>query len=128
MTTKVEVIEVDLGEGIEEIISGDLTRLSEEDVQRINEAVTESASEVKSTPTNLVLEKICNMLEEATKSNRWLTIDELIAVSSPHITNPSGLITRIKNYLHSRGNTYVIRKRKRDGKSAYDLIPYNTEE
>lgn len=126
---KINVISVDLGDPIAQIISEDVRRLSEETIENIKAAANEKVKgPVRTDPETLATQAAYDLLFAAIPSKDSVEIEKLLEASSPAVTNPSSLMMRMKHLLRQKGNEYVLRKSTRAGKPVYRLIPYNLEE
>jgi hypothetical protein len=127
--SKIQVISIDLGDPIDQIISDDVRQLSEETLANIQSAAEQKTKgPEKTNPETLATIAAYDLLYAALPSNQSVIIDELLAAASPAVTNPSALMVRMKTLLRRKGNEYILRKNSRGGKAAYRLIPYNLEE
>jgi hypothetical protein len=125
---KINVISVDLGDPVEQIISEDVRQLSEETIENIKVAAQEKArGPIRSDPESLATQAAYDLLFAAIPTGEPVEINKLLEASSPAVTNPSSLMMRMKGLLRQKGNEYVLRKSMRDKKPVYRLIPYNLE-
>ena len=134
---KMTIIDIDLGERVEEIISEGVKEITEQNIAEIEKAIDEKKHIVERKSAQLkqeqqvadTLEALYQLLLDAHKENRLVGIDELLEKAAPIITNNSALISRIKNYLRKqKGNEFVLVKRLRKRKPVYELNPFNTEQ
>ena len=125
--TKIQVISVDLGDPIEQIISDDVRHLSEETVANIKAAAEQKVpGPIRMDPETIAVQAAYDLLITALSTKEEIEIDKLLVASSPTITNPSALMLRMKHYLRKKGNDHILHKSTRGGKIVYRLIPYNT--
>jgi hypothetical protein len=127
--SRIQVISVDLGDPIEQIISDDIRRLSEETIANIQTAADQKTKgPMRNDPETLATKAAYDLLFAAIPSKDSVEIDKLLEAASPAVTNPSSLMVRMKTLLRKMGNEYILRKRMRAGKAVYRLVPYNLEE
>jgi hypothetical protein len=124
---KINVITVDLGDSVEQIIAEDVRKLSEETIENIKAAANEKVKAPTNDPATLATEAAYNLLFAAIETGEPIEINKLLDAASPEITNPSALMMRMKHFLRQKGNEYILRKRTRAGKPVYFLVPYNLE-
>jgi len=134
------IIEVDLGQDIDSIINDDIEEMTEKTRQAVDEAI----SQKKTVETNRMaqtkqklqkekqtldaLETIYTALLEAHKNESCLSLEEMSRLATPHITNTSALILQLKSFIRKeKDNTYVLKRRTRDRKPVYTLLPFNAE-
>lgn len=122
----IQVIHVDLGDSIEQIISDDVRKLSEETLANIKTAAEQKVKVVKEDPETAATMAAYMVLFNAIPDS--VEISKLLEASNPAVTNPSALMMRMKALLRKMGNEYIIRKHTRGGKVVYCLIPYNHED
>ena len=126
--TKINVISVDLGDPVEQIISEDVRQLSAETIENIKIAASEKAKgPIRTDPETLATEAAYQLLFAAITTGDAIEIDILIEAASPAVTNPSSLMMRMKHLLRQKGNDYFLKKSTRAGKAVYRLMPYNLE-
>jgi hypothetical protein len=92
-----QIINVDLGQSVEDIINAAICRLTENERTALDAAVTAAAALPPRTqlPFANTLEKIV----QALLTNNSLTGAQLLELSAPELTQLSSLIQRLKNYL-----------------------------
>lgn len=126
--TKIQVISVDLGDPIEQIISDDVRQLSEETVANIKAAADQKVSRpIKMDQETIATQAAYDLLFAALPIKEEVGIDKLLEAAAPTIANPSALMMRMKHFLRKKGNDYILQKNIRDGKAVYRLIPYNIQ-
>jgi hypothetical protein len=138
MPTKVSIIEVDLGEDIDKIISEDIAKLTQEAKQELDNVIEiakktqelkqrkerekkESADQMGS-----LLDSIYNKLIESDKSG--IPASEIVEEVKPQIKTASAFTLRMKTYLRNRGNDYIIKRKNIKKIPHYILEPYNVED
>ena len=125
---KINVISVNLGDPVEQIISEDVRQLSAETIENIKTAANEKAKgPIRTDPETLATEAAYQLLFAAMATGDAVEIDKLIEAASPALTNPSSLIMRMKHLQPQKGGDYSLKKSTRVGKTVYRLIPYNLE-
>jgi len=123
---KIQVIPVDLGDPIEQIISDDVRQLSEETVANIRAAAEQKVpGPVKLDRETIATARVYDLLIAALPTKDEIEIDKLLLAASPDITNPSALMMRLKHFLRKKGNDYILHKSTRGGKAVYRLMLYN---
>ena len=138
MPTKVSIIEVDLGEDIDNMISEDVIELTQEAKQELDNtiAVAKNVQKLKE-QKNLEkqeskdsLQKILgttyNNLIEAGKEG--ILAESIVESVKPLIKTASAFSLRMKTYLRNKGNEYIMVRKKIDKKPHYVLEPYNKED
>ena len=137
---KMTIIDVDLGQDINTIISDDVEEMTGQLQQVIDEAIeekrtveterTRKAEEKvqKSQQILNTLEKIYQALLVASEQDSVIDVDRLTKMASPIITNTSALVLQLKSYIRKhKGNEYVLTRRVRNKKPVYLLVPFNAE-
>jgi hypothetical protein len=124
--TIINIIDVDLGDPIEQIISEDVQKLSEETIANIRTAAEQKVKPVKTDQETIATQAAYELLLAAVPTKDTVEIDKLLKAASPYITNPSSLMVRMKHLLRKKGNEYVLRKSSSLGKAVYRLMPYNS--
>jgi type II secretory pathway pseudopilin PulG len=134
------IIDVDLGQGIDDILNEDLRKLTAENKLQIEKAMADKLSTAKKKTAKLqaktqqeqliqtALENAFQLLNTARSKDEAIPIDKLLEVSAPAITNPSSLISRLKRYLSDHGKEYVVKRKVRQGKPVYELLEYNANQ
>lgn len=138
--TKVTIIEVDLGETIENIISDDVKIITEKNQRNIDKALEASkqaqeASQKKSNTRklqsqkyNMVLAKIYDVMTDRHSRGDFTSITEMLKLANPVITSPTSLLMRLKSYISKHHDSeYVLKKCKRNNVTHYQLIEYNKD-
>jgi hypothetical protein len=137
---KMTIIEVDLSKDISDIIDDDIMKINDEAQETIQEAIeTQIAINTKKKPKSqqnlkeeairAALEKVFQGLLAVNSGKGFLTIDEVLELADPAISNSSALITRLNTYLRKEKNSsHVIKRTTRQGKSTYSLTPFNVME
>jgi len=137
---KMVVMDVDLGQSIDDIINEDVDEMTEQTRQIIDEAVDQKKmidsnrkaqaqlKAKKELNKQKILETIYETLLEAYNNNTCLSLDEMGRIAEPTITNASALILQMKSFIRKeKGNEYVLKRHTKDGKSVYILLPFNAE-
>jgi len=137
MPTKVSIIEVNLGEDIDDMISEDVIELTQEAKQELDNtiAVAKNVQKLKEqkdlqeqkTKDDLqkTLDTIYDDLVEA--GNEGVLAESIVESIKPSIKTASAFSLRMKTYLRNKGNEYIMQRKKIDKKPHYVLIPYNKE-
>jgi hypothetical protein len=138
MPTKVSIIEVDLGEDIDNMISEDVIELTQEAKQELDNtiAVAKNVQKLKErknlekqeSKDNLqkILDTTYNNLIEAGKEG--ILAENIVESIKPLIKTASAFSLRMKTYLRNKGNEYIMVRKKIDKKPYYVLEPYNKED
>ena len=138
MPTKVSIIEIDLGESIDKIISEDIAELTQEAKQeldnvieisrKVHELKKQKEQKKKDTINQMesLLNSIYNELIESDKSG--VPANKIVEKIKPHIKTASAFTIRMKTYLRNRGNDYIIKRVNIEKVPHYILIPYNIED
>jgi hypothetical protein len=138
--TKVTIIDVDLGENVEDIIDADVKKLTEKNQKDIDEAIAEkkqtqqakeqkaNAGKIQTRKFEIALASVYDTMIDNHKRNLTTPIDIMLKAAEPTITSSTSLIMRLKGYIKEyHGNEYVIKKCRRKGKTHYQLIEYNAD-
>lgn len=132
--TAVCIIPVELGEGVAEIISEELTSLTQEnrdqlEVLRQTALTTVKVRDDKSAQSRVAKDAIQNLLKAA--ADRLLAAGEagvpsaeIMELVRPLITTTPAFTLRMKTYLRAGGNQHVVARVKDN----YLLRPYNQED
>jgi len=130
---KMTIVDVDLD--VEEIITDDIKELTAQNEQDIQSALDEkkevieriAAKKQKDQAVTDKLEAIYALLVERHANKYAVSMEEMLEIANPVITNNSALVSRLKNYLRKqKGNKYVLKRRMKNKKPVYELNPYNT--
>jgi len=130
---KMTIVDVDLD--VEEIITDDIKELTAQNEQDIQSALDEkkevieriAAKKQKDQAVTDKLEAIYALLVERHTNKYAVSMEEMLEIANPVITNNSALVSRLKNYLRKqKGNKYVLKRRMKNKKPVYELNPYNT--
>lgn len=127
--TKIHIIPVDLGQSVDDIISADIQELHAKtlaDIQIASEAKQRSQREKPPSAEEQATATVFNILLEAYKEKRLVSVNEMMAAAVP-IATSSALILRLKAYLRKTGNEYSLDRRMKAGVVVYELKPYNAE-
>lgn len=129
------ILDVDLGEKIEDIINDDVTTITKQNQQDIDDAVETSRqhaeviqkrSEAETAKLDAI-QAAFKSLKTAHEANTTVVSTELLALVQPHITSMNSLVQRLKSLLKADGNKYrLANSRRRDG-THYRLEPFNQE-
>lgn len=135
--TKITIIDINLGQEIDQLIADDVSQLTSKNMADINKAIEEKQLEMqakteKTTKMNTadkvrkdVLEKI--YAELLGREN--MTIKEMLELASPLTSNTSALVTMLKTFIRKeRHNEYVLQKKTLNREIIYFLMPFNTNE
>lgn len=137
MPTKVSIIEVDLGEDIDSMISEDVIELTQEAKQELDNtiAVAKNVQKLKEQKDlskqkskddlQKILDTTYNNLTEA--DNKGILAEDIVESVKPLIKTASAFSLRMKTYLRNKGNEYIMVRKKIDKKPYYVLEPYNKE-
>jgi len=137
---KMTIVEVDLGQDINTIISDDVEEMTGQLQQVIDDAIeekrtveterTKKAEEKvqKSRQILDTLEKLYQALLAASTQDSPIEVDRLIEMAAPVITNTSALVLQLKSYIRKhKGNEYVLTRMVKNKKPVYLLAPFNAE-
>lgn len=138
--TEITIIEIDLGESIEDIINDDVKKLTEDNQKDIDKAVAASkeAQQAKQQKANnsklrdqkytIALAQVYDLMTDNRGRNLTTSIDDMLEITKGIIDSPTSLAMRLKSYIKEHhDNEYVMTKCKRGGKTHYDLTPYNKD-
>lgn len=137
---KMTVVEVDLGQDIDDIINEDVEEMTEQTRQAVDEAIAqkktvETARTVqtqqklrKEQDTRLALEGVYRALLESLKLDTCLSLEEMAEIAKPAITSTSALILQVKSFIRKeKGNAYVLKRQTKNKKPVYILLPFNID-
>ena len=137
---KMAVIDVDLGQDINDIINDDVEEMTEQTRQAVDEAIAQkksvetehlAAAQLKlrrEEDVRSALDKVYRHLLEATEMDSCLSLEEMIEITEPAITNSSALILQLKSFIRKeKGNAWVLKRRTKSKKPVYILLPFNAE-
>lgn len=122
-----KIINVELGDDIDKIVSSVLSEIIQKDDDEIAQAVEEAKQRtIKIQPLSdkeKSLETIYSLLLEKEET---MSAPELMKLGKAHFTTISGLITALKTFIRKRkANEYIVIKEDWNGKLFYRLKPYN---
>ena len=137
MPTKVSIIEVNLGEDIDDMISEDVIELTQEAKQELDNtiAVAKNVQKLKE-QKDLEKQKSKDDLQETLNTaydglieagNGGVLVEDIMESVKPLIKTASAFSLRMKTYLRNKGNEYIMKRKKIDKKPHYVLEPYNKE-
>lgn len=115
MTQKVTIIEMNLTDEIQQIISNDIAELTKENKEIIEQAAEEAKKKYPE------LQNLYTLLLERSKIGATMTAEQLLANAPDGYKSISPLIIKFKSFLKSIGNEYVLVKKKKE----YYLVEYN---
>jgi uncharacterized protein YigA (DUF484 family) len=137
---KMVVVEVDLGQDINDIINDDIEEMTEQTMKVVDEAIAQKKTVEtermvqaqqklhKEQKTQDTLNKVYDSLLEATKHDSCLSLEDMAEIARPVITNTSALILQMKSFIRKeKGNAYVLKRRTKNKKPVYILLPFNAE-
>ena len=133
--SKIHIIDVNLGDSIDDIIAANIDTLSTETIANIEQASVEKKSvdaarggKSKVTTEDIATQNAIDLLSK-TDSDVMPTVtsEELLRATSPVIDNMTSLVLRLKTMLRKRGNKYRLEKTTVDKKSAYRLVLFNSD-
>ena len=133
--SKIHIIDVDLGESIDDIISSSIDTISTTTLATIEQAsearrVVDSArgNKNKVTPEDIATQNAIDLMLNAVDGVLpAVTSEQLITATSPVIDNMTSLVLRLKSMLRKRGNKYRLEKTSLGRKPAYKLAPFNSD-
>lgn len=138
--TKITIIDIDLGESIEDIINDDVKKLTEDNQKDIDKAIAASKesqkakqqkannSKLQEQKYTIVLAQVYDLMVDNRNRNLTTSIDKMLEITNGVIDSPTSLAMRLKSYIKEHhDNEYVMTKCKRGGKTHYDLAPYNKD-
>lgn len=134
MATKVFIIDVDLGETIDNIISKDVAELTSDAKKELDAIIkVNKLSQQIITQRSLERERedalsvdLYNRLLDSKSSG--ILIDDLLKIAEQYIKSASGLQAKIKAYLRKTGNEYALVRKKKENKTYLLLEPHNLHE
>jgi len=137
---KMIVIDVDLGQDINDIINNDIEEMTEQTRQAVDEAIAQKKTveterivqaqqrSRKEEDVRLALDGIYQHLLEQTEMGSCLSLEQMMEIAAPTITNSSALILQLKTFIRKeKGNAWVLKRHTRSKKPVYVLLPFNAE-
>ena len=134
------IVDVDLGQDINDIINEDVEEMTEQTRQAVDEAIAQKKSVEtgrsiqaqqklrKEQDIRLALEEVYKNLLETVESDSCLSLEDMGEIAEPAIANTSALILQLRSFIRKeKGNTYVLKRRMKDKKPVYVLLPFNVE-
>ena len=134
------IVDVDLGQDINDIINEDVEEMTEQTRQAVDEAIAQKKSVEtgrsiqarqklrKEQDIRLALEEVYKNLLETVGSDSCLSLEDMGEIAEPAIANTSALILQLRSFIRKeKGNTYVLKRRMKDKKPVYVLLPFNVE-
>ncbi len=138
---KITIIDIDLGDSVEEIINNDVKRLTEKNQTEIDQALADhkiaaQAKQEKSEKQKLekqsqdkaliACKQAYELLLANHKQNLTTAMSALITITESAIASPTSLIMRLKSYIKNfQDNKYVLKKCQRNNETHYELLEYN---
>ena len=140
---KMTIVEVDLGQDIDDIINEDVEEMTEQTRQVVDEAIAQKKTVEtgrmvqaqqkiqKEQQTKNALERVYEALLGTTlgaaEQDSCLSLEDMAELAKPTIINTSALILQMKSFIRKdKGNAYVLKRRTRNKKPVYVLLPFNT--
>jgi len=134
------IVDVDLGQDINDIINEDVEEMTEQTRQAVDEAIAQKKSVEtgrsiqaqqklrKEQDIRLALEEVYKNLLKTVGSDSCLSLEDMGEIAEPAIANTSALILQLRSFIRKeKGNTYVLKRRMKDKKPVYVLLPFNVE-
>ena len=133
--SKIHIIDVDLGEPIEDIISSSINAVSTTTLANIEQAADMKAStnaargsKSKVTPEDVATQNAIDLLSNASGDKLpIISSEDLLKATSPVIDNMTSLVLRLKSMLRKRGNKYRLEKTALNKQPAYKLVSFNSD-
>lgn len=137
---KMEIINVDLGMAVDDIVADDINRLTsknEADIEAIASATRQKIdrSHTKRAQTQMANEEVRLSKNEALQRSfdrlvaagtEFLTLAELAEPAKPIFATNNSFITIFNRFLRSaHGGEYVLTKHQKAGKTVYQLRKFN---
>jgi len=136
MPTTVKIIEVDLGINIDDVINQGVVELSGQAKQELDAAIElakttkklkEEKEATQQAAKNAVQSAMDAAYERLISCQVGVPVDEIMGIVKPHIPNSSAFTLRMKKILSTKGNEYVIGRKKISGIPHYVFTPFNKE-
>jgi len=136
MPTKVSIIEVDLGEDIDNMISEDVIELTQEAKQELDNTIAvaknvqrlKEQKDFKKQKSKDDLQEILNTTyNNLIEADKGILAEDIVESVKPLIKTASAFSLRMKTYLRNKGNEYIMVRKKINKKPHYVLEPYNKE-
>jgi hypothetical protein len=133
----VQIIDVKLGQAVEDIISDDVKELTEKNRKDIEDGIERKKATIDQRSERVIkINQQERQIEAALstchdhllKATEPVPISKLLELAAPVIDKPSPLIMRLKTFLRKvHDNEHVIVKCTRGGESCYTLEPFNAQ-
>lgn len=136
--TNVNIIEVDLSEQIDTIISESMDLLTEQSQQEVDTAIAlakqrdkiknerAAAKEAATTGITTAMENAYAKLAEA--GTDGVLCSEIMDIVKDHVPNSSAFTLRMKKILREKGNPFSISRAKRKSNPHYIFLPFNQDD
>ena len=129
---KMVIVEVDLGQYIEDIINDDIEEMTEKTRQAVDEAIAQKKTvetdrmvqaqqrTQKEQQIRDSLEMVYGALLESFRLNSCLSLEDMKKLVTPNISNTSALILQLKSFIRKeKGNAYVLKRLTKNKKPVY---------
>ena len=124
---EIQIIDIDLGQTIDEIISEATSKPIDIKLEPPDPKILAKIhKDTKLSAIDNKLEHVYNQLVQASNDGRAMLLDEMVRATQPEIDNPTSLILRLKSFIKkTKGNKMVLHSTTINKKRAYKLIPFN---
>lgn len=132
--TKVFIINVDLNDKIDSIIQNQVKDVTGKAKELLADAISIKKAEQKIKDEkkekvdgiSLIMDQCYDLILQS--GDKGYPIDQILEHAKPHIANASAFTTRMKTYLRSKGNVYIIKRKTRAKINLYYFETFNLEE
>lgn len=137
--TDVRIIEIDLGQSVESIIQEQVTEITADNLQAIQDTIKDAAAKqeaqqlAKSTQEtsermkNEGLQAVYDELVSISAQNNmaFMPGQQILTMCAPHVANMISFVGRMRNWLKSNDKPYKLTPMKKGKESGYRLDQTN---
>lgn len=135
MTTKIVIIDVDLGLSVDDIINKEVEHLTGAAAKELDNALeiakaTQKVKQEKEESAKAADNKLSEIMEKAyndlvNAKDTGLAVSTIMSAVDGIIPNTSAFTTRMKGLLAKKGYPYILERQKVHGTPHYVLTPFN---
>lgn len=135
MSTKVFIVDLDLGSSVEDIVQDEVQKITGEarrildtaiEQQKTLQETKERKEAEKKITTNIVTRVMKEAYEQLVEAGEiGIPVNVMISNVSPTIPNSSAFTMRMRNILKSKGNPYRLVRKQHNQTPTYFFEPFN---
>jgi hypothetical protein len=137
VTTKVTIIDVDLGANVEDIIADDIRDLTGAARVELDQAIeiakaSQRLKQERSEATKAAANKLTSVMDQAydalvAADAIGIAVTNIMGLVAGAVPNSSAFTLRMKHILAAKGNPFILERIKHNGTPHYRFMPYNQQ-